>query len=516
MSQELLPTKATYRPDEPVIIEARGLSGTLRVRHFGDLLAEYTVDGEFVDLGLLAPGGYGIELGQARTAVEVTNSRPMRYGFVVNYRPERDVRGVADNVRRLHLTDVQFYDWAYRHADLLGGGETYADALDQPISLNTVRALIGAIRAAGAKALGYAAVYGVGNAEWERWAYAALLRPSGEPYGLGDFLSLVDPADPGWLTHFATDLGAAVESVGFDGFHLDQYGYPKFAERADYAQIDVAESFATLIAFVRAKLPAARLVFNNVNDFPTWRTAGTRQDAVYIEVWAPNTTLGHLATVVNRARSVAEGKPVVIAAYQHVYDSAPVDEADRATAFTMATLYSHGATQLLCGEADRILVDPYYVRNHVIEPSTAALLKRWYDFLVEHGELLGLPDATGAFAGSYNDDCDITFDGLPVTETPTPQAIWRRVTVHDRRLVVHLINLADQDDTEWDAPRKPVADRAAGTLRFRLAGPNRPRVRVADPDRCASLDDLAVTRDGDHATVTVPAPHIWQILVIDL
>ena len=50
----------------------------------------------------------------------------------------------------------------------------------------------------------------------------------------------------------------------------------------------------------------------------------------------------------------------------------------------MATLFSHGATQLLAGEADRILVDPYYVRNHVVERSTAALLKRWYDFLVEH------------------------------------------------------------------------------------------------------------------------------------
>ncbi|HEY2694890.1 MAG TPA: glycoside hydrolase family 66 protein [Pseudonocardiaceae bacterium] len=516
MSQELLPTKATYRPDEPVIVEAREVSGTLRVLRFGEVVAEYSVDRGLVDLGLLPAGGYGIELGEWRTAVEVTDSPVMRYGFVVNYLPERDVRGVADNVRRLHLTDVQFYDWAYRHADLLGGGETYADALDQPISLTTVRRLINAVQEAGARALGYAAVYGVGNAEWARWKYAALLRPGGEPYGLGDFLSLVDPAEPGWLTHFVADLRASAESAGFDGFHLDQYGYPKFARRADGTSIDVAESFATLIAFARAGLPEARLVFNNVNDFPTWRTAPTTQDAVYIEVWPPHTTLGHLATVVNRARSVADGKSVVIAAYQHVYDLAPVEEADRATAFTMATLYSHGATQLLCGEADRILVDPYYVRNHVIEASTAALLKRWYDFLVEHGELLGLPDVTGAFAGSYNDDCDVSFDDIPVTETPAPQAIWRRVTAHGNRLVVHLINLADQDDAEWDAPRKPIASRATGTLRIRRAGPALPRVRVADPDRQASLTDLDVNEDGDYVTAAVPAPHIWQLIVIDL
>ena len=516
MSQELLPVKATYRPDEPVIVEVRELSGTLRVLRLGELVAEHTADNGFVDLGLLPPGGYGIELGEWRTAVEVTDSPAMRYGLVVSYLPERDVRAVADNVRRLHLTDVQFYDWAYRHADLLGGGETYADALDQPISLTTVRTLISAVRDAGARALGYAAVYGVGNAEWDHWQYAALLRPNGEPYGRGNFLSLVDPAEPGWLAHFLADLRAATDEIGFDGFHLDQYGYPKFAQRADGTPVAVAESFATLIASARTELPDARLVFNNVNDFPTWRTAPTAQDAVYIEVWPPHTTLGHLATVVNRARSVAEGKSVVIAAYQHVYDSAPADEADLATAFTMATLYSHGATQLLCGEADRILVDPYYVRNHVIERSTAALLKRWYDFLVEHGELLGLPDVTGAFAGSYNDDCDVTFDEVPVTETPTPQAIWRRVTAHGNRLVVHLVNLADQDDAEWDSPRKPITSRAHGTLRVRRAGPALPRVRVADPDRQPSLTGLPVTEDGDYVTATVPAPHIWQLIVIDL
>ena len=94
----------------------------------------------------------------------------------------------------------------------------------------------------------------------------------------------------------------------------------------------------------------------------------------------------------------AAGKPVVMAAYQHVYDSAPAAVSDLSTALTMATLFSHGATHLLCGEADRILVDPYYVRNHVMEPSTTALLKRWYDFLVAHDELLmpaDLTDVTG-------------------------------------------------------------------------------------------------------------------------
>ncbi len=43
------------------------------------------------------------------------------------------------------------------------------------------------------------------------------------------------------------------------------------------------------------------------------------------------------------------------------------------------------------------------------------MLKRWYDFLVEHGDLLhdrSLTDMTGSLAGGYNDDCDVTFPGV--------------------------------------------------------------------------------------------------------
>lgn len=529
---ELLATRATYAPGEPVAVEVRGLPapGTLRVLHLGDLVLECKLDRDAtIEFGLLPAGGYGLQAHAgdtvARTAVEVrgTGPAPMRYGFVSDYRPGRDPAAVAENVRRLHLTDVQFYDWAYRHADLLGGGEDYHDALGQPISLRTVRQLISSVRAVGARALGYAAVYGVGNEEWARWRYAALLRPCGEPYRLGDFLRLVDPAEAGWSAHLAGQLRAAAEQVGFDGFHLDQYGYPKHAVRPDGTAITVEDSFTTLIAAARAALPAGRLVFNNVNDFPTWRTGPTAQDAVYVEIWPPHVTLGHLAAVATRAQAAGAGKPVVLAAYQHVYDCAPALEADLATSFTMATLFSHGAGQLLAGEADRILVDPYYVTNHTVEASTAALLRRWYDFDVEHGELLHDPDAhdvTGSLAGDYNGDCDVTYPAtggaVRVTETATAHAVWRRIVGTRTRLIVHLINLTGQVNTEWDAPRKPVGELSGGILRVRRAAPARPRIRVADPDRQPALRDVEVRLDGDYAVAELPPLYTWQLILIDL
>lgn len=394
------------------------------------------------------------------------------------------------------------------------------------MSLATVRALIDVCHSVGADALGYAAVYAAGPQEWPQWEHDALLTATGAPYGLGDFLFLVDPAAEDWLGHFSAELSHAAALHGFDGFHLDQYGYPKRAHRPDGALVDVAESFSTLIRGVRAALPSARLVFNNVNDFPTWSSPHAPQDAVYIEPWAPSTGLEHLARMVTRAHSEAHGKPIAIAAYQHVYDSAPAEQSDRSTSLTMATLLSHGATQLLCGEADRILVDPYYVRNHTVEPSTADLLRRWYDFAVEHAQLLTSPDirdVTGSYAGTYNDDIDVVYaqTGTPVADPPAPGTVWRRVTQipgggdHGDQLVVHLINLAGQDDTLWDAPRGEPADPGPATLRIRRAGPALPRVRVADPDRGGRLTDVEVTADGDHAHARLPAPHLWQLVLID-
>lgn len=521
---ELLPARAVNAAHSPITIELRGAvpPGTLRVTRLGETVHTLETDGQGeVEIPGLEPGGYAVELDTGdttlRTALAVGEDVDrMRYGFVASYAPDKDCAGVADLVRRLHLTDVQFYDWAYRHADLLGGGEDYRDALDQPISLHTVRSLISAVGDAGARALGYAAVYAAGPDEWPQWQSLGLKNAAGEFYGLGDFLFILDPAAPTWLEHFGADLAAAHE-LGFDGFHLDQYGYPKRAIREDGVAVDVAESFCTMIAAVREKLPDTRLVFNNVNDFPTRETAAARQDAIYIEVWEPQLALGDLARTVERARSFDPQKPVVIAAYQHVYDAAPAEAADTATALTMATLFSHGATQLLAGEADRLLVDPYYVRNHVMAPPTEALLKRWYDFLVAHDALLmprAITDVTNSYAGEYNGDLDVTFPDAAVSGDPMAGHVWRRIARTPEGLVVHLINLTGQDDTLWDAARKQVIPIPGGVLDYRCAGPNPPRISVADPDAEGRLIDIEVESKGATVSAQLPSLQTWMLILI--
>jgi dextranase len=519
---ELLPAKAAFSPGDAVVVEVRGLPATATVSlwRLGECVRAVPVADGRVDFGPLPEGGYGVELAAggsvlARTALAVGGA-DMRYGFVADYRPGRDATGVAEFARRLHLTDVQFYDWAYRHADLLGGGETYGDALGQPVSLDTVRGLIAALAEAGVRALGYAAVYGVGNGELDQWDDLALLRADGEPWTLGDFLTIVDPGAPRWLEHFVADLAAAQASVGFAGWHLDQYGYPKQALRRDGVRVDLAAAFGELIATVRGELgQRPRLVFNQVNDFPTWSTGESDQDAVYVEVWPPHTGLADLGRLTTAART--HGRPTVISAYLHCYETAEVASADRAAALTMAAIFSHGGTHLLAGEAGRLLSDPYYVRNQPLAPTTAQLLRRWYDFLVENGDYLTDPaivEVTGAYAGDYNGDLDVRYPTAQVRWDACPGTVWRRVTRRGDDLVVHLINLTGQSDLTWDAPKEPLAAVAGGVLRFRPATAAGCRVQVGDPDGAGRLVDVPTRMIGGNVEAELPALQAWQLIVV--
>lgn len=500
----------------------------LRIWHLGVEVggAAYDRDG-VVALGPLDAGGFGVEAVDpagnvlARTAVHVQaddcGESVCRYGFVANYRPGRDLAPVADLARRLHLTAIQCYDWAFRHADLMGGGETYADALGNPVSLATVRRLVAAAHAVGADAIGYAAVYGVGAAEWPAWADLALLDAEGSAYALGDFLRVVDPAAPRWLDHVTGDLRAAVEGVGFDGFHLDQYGWPKAAIRADGAAVDVAVSFGTLLRAARVALPKSRLIFNNVNDFPTWATAGEPTDVVYVEVWSPHDRLADLAAVVARARAVGAGKPVVIAAYLSVFLTAARVEAEQALRLVSATLWSHGATHLIAGEDGCLLVDPYYVRNLAAAPETLDVLARWSDFLVAHHDLLldpAIVHVTGAYAGPYNDDVDVTFPEVRVGGIAEAGTVWRRVTDTAYGLVVHLVNLTNVADPRWNAPHPVPGEIVDGVLRVRRVGSGAVEVGAADPDGSCRLEPLDPVITGTHARVDLPPLRTWLVVLI--
>ena len=514
---ELLPTKATFSPTDPVEVDILGVdrAATITLWHLDRRVAEVIVQpGERARFPPQPEGGYGVEADGETGALDVLAdplSRP-RYGFVSHYEPSRETAGVVELVRRLHLNAVQFYDWMYRHAQLLPAQDEFEDALGQTVSLTTVRDLVEAVRRSGSLPMAYAAVYAVGKDERERWSDIALYRSDGEPWTLGeDFLWNVDPTDERWLGFFAAELRGALEHVGFGGFHLDQYGAPKRSLRADGTIVDLAEGFPRVIERLAAELPEARLIFNNVNDFPTWSTAGAPQDAIYIEVWPPHDQLAHLAGLVSKARLLAPGKGVILAAYLAPY-AAVEETASAAERLLLATVFSHGGTVLLHGEERAALTEAYYVRHAELTEATLDMTRRYYDFAVRYGDLLFDPtavDVTRTHLAGENQEVKVEAP-VPVATDCVPGVLWARVVRCSHGLLVSLIDLSAQTDVIWNGPKR--AGGALDGVRVALERTAPASIFFASPQSSPALQPLTPEREGRYDIVSLPPFSTWALI----
>jgi dextranase len=510
---ELLPAKATFAPGEPIVVEGRGVDGTVGLVHLDRLVAEARVDGGRVSFPPQPEGGYGIDADGASTAVDVLAdplSRP-RYGFVSHYEAGRATDGVAENVRRFHLSVVQFYDWMYRHAKLMPPTEEFEDALGQHVSLATVRRLVAAVRRSGSLPMAYAAVYAVGAEAWPDWEADGLFRRDGSPWMLGDFLWNVDPTSERWLAHFTGELRSTLD-VGFAGFHLDQYGSPKWALRRDGTRVDLVEAFPALIDRVAVDVPESRNIFNNVNDFPTFATVHANQALTYIEVWAPHTTLAHLAELVTKARLLAPDRAVVLAAYLSAYQG---DEgaALQAEKLQLATVFSHGGTVLLHGEESAVLTEAYYVMHKEITWATQDVSRRYFDLAVRYGDLLfAAEDVTRTHLGGENEEVRVEASA-PVSTDAEAGTLWGRVLRVSGGLLVSLIDLSAQADETWDAPKTPSAPLDGVRLSILRGSEDAARFAIASP-AAPQLVALEPARSERYDTAELPAFDTWALVLI--
>lgn len=535
----IYPERTWHRPDERVRIVLDGSPGDSWIRvHQGPwVVAETAAQGGIVDLGVFAPGGYGVTLHtrrdtnevQASTAFDVLSDafeRP-RYGFVAGLDEKVDVESLQRFSRRMHLNLAQFYDWGYRHSRLMPPADDYVDPLGMPRSLTAVNRVADAYREAGTVPLGYSAVYAVGTDEVADWDDSVIRREDGEPYRLGEnFLVLVDPGNSRWLAHYTEQLAEVIANTQLQGFHLDQYGWPKFATTRT-ERVDLTKSFQTMLASVAAGVPDARIMFNNVNDFPTWATANSPQDATYIEVWSPHDTLQDLNDLVLRSRRLRPEHPPIISAYLSCLGN-DIDGGVRAARLTMASVFAAGGTHLLLGEDGHALTDPYYPNNSVLPAPAVEQFASWYDFLVRYGDLLlppGIEDVTEYYTGGINED--VVLDGGLSAPKAMPGQVWIRVMrLPDGGHVVHLVNLLGLDEIGWDAA-KPLQEAVTG-LALRLANGLVPaEAWWASPDENASPmtalrseQSLAAAQSDslsagqEHLSFALPALRTWGLVWI--
>ena len=452
MTLEIRPARASHTPgDEVELIVTATEAGnvTLSITHLDTTVAllDTATAGESVVLRWQtppqAPCGYGVDAtltrqggevaGRASTAFDVLNQWTdyPRYGFFSDFPEKSDPAVAVETLVGFQVNGIQFYDWQYRHDQLLPPTDIYQDPLGRTLSLATVSEAIDASRASGLATMAYVAIYGASARFWSENAGWALYDPdTGDPIAFGDdFLGLMDPTrGTPWATHLVDQCRSALE-FGFDGIHLDQYGEPRQASNASGEPVDLPRAFAEFVEDLKQARPGAPVTLNAVKNWPIETLAGSPQDFVYIELWPDTPTYQQVLDVVLNARR-RSGKPVIVAMYLPADHPANVATLD-------AVLTAAGAWRIEVGEHGRLLTDPYFPNHQQILKPLANTIRRHNSFAVRYLEVCGPP--------AHQDDTVVANSDQSIL------AITRR---NGRHTGIGLVNLPDPT-LRWDQPHAP-------------------------------------------------------------
>jgi len=563
MIRDVYPLKAQYRSGEPVALAlelenpatapavwrldvrvARLASETERrteeIRLAGgeSLTLEWELqayeaefDGFGVDVDLI--GSDGTVLHTASTSFDVVSDwrKSTRYGFLSDFHTRE--RGDEEDVKwmsKLHLNLVQFYDWMYRHDDLVAEASEYTDLMGRELNLDVVKEKVALCHRHGMKAIAYGAIYAASKPFAERHPDWALYQSDGKPYDFIDIFTIMNIAEQcPWHRHIISEYKRAVERVDFDGIHMDTYGFPKTGTSVwggEQKVVRLDEHFAALIDHTREELADSKddigLIFNNVGNWPVEPVAEAGLDAVYVEVWKPYERYHHIRQIVHEAQRAGKGKPVILAAYLQPFrtESDP-QRARYAGLLLTAVIAAHGGYHLLAGENRAVLTQAYYADYSRADEAFAAELRRYCDFNVRYANLLydaKLKDVSMTHADG--DNLEYVFDGLPYSTYGEAGKVWTVIRESESRKTVSFINLTGNAEDYWNAG-KNRPQRLTGFKVRLLLERDATAVYAASPDRNLGRPqrlpfEVTSSLRGKTLEAVVPSLDVWTLLWVDL
>lgn len=532
---QILPDKGFYYPGDSVTLTVSASAGE-RVQaglFYLDTLVT-TLDAPLTDGSARltwtppaeAPRGYGVSvevldeqgavLATQTAAFDVLNHwiEAPRYGFLSDFSAARltDDAMIAWMLRH-HITGAQFYDWQYRWEDLLPDTERFEDGLGRPQSMATIRRLIDALRARNIAAMPYTAIYGASYAFYRQHPDWALFDARGEAFTFGDNLIGIMNPTPGspWNTHLLNEFADVLDQTAFDGIHIDQYGSPKTGFDVDGNRIDLADVMPRFIDQTAELVQDRRgdagvTLFNSVGNWPIEAVAPARQDASYIEVWAPYTDYLDLNRIITNAQHWGGDKPVILAAY--------ISPA-RAINWRLANavIFASGASHIETGEPEAMLADPYFPRFEAIPAETQPIFTRYYDFLVRYENVLSV----GTTAGDAARHGAISVGEIRMRSIRSRDRVAPIVRSGADFETFSLINFLDIDESAWNgvttiAPT-PLNDHPVSISVERPVA----AVWYASPDADASMNAAALPFTVVDGTLNLTLPRLdyWSMIVVE-
>jgi len=260
---------------------------------------------------------------------------------------------VATLVREYHLNSLQFYDWMWRHENPVQKNAdgslpaTWTAWNGDVISPATVKTYISAAHdhsvAAMPYTMSYAALQNYQSVSGVDPSWALDYQSTGQPWAFemkpnqpNTNLYIFNPANPNWQSYITAKYVDEVNTMGFDGVHLDQLGNWGAMTDTSGNPVDVPAGLASLVAATRTALNSSAsgkvLGINAVDGYGGDNVAsGQHTNYLYSELWDNHEQYGQIKTYLDTQKAESNSIPSVIAAYPNTKDDAgPTYEAESA------------------------------------------------------------------------------------------------------------------------------------------------------------------------------------------
>ncbi|PTX61322.1 dextranase [Melghirimyces profundicolus] len=333
---------------------------------------------------------------QLTAAIDVSSdwTRFPRYGYTTDFPQESEAESdkkMKQLTQEYYLNGFQFYDWMWRHdvsvysktdsngnpildekgnfiSEKIESDTSYDDLLGRKLYPLTVKQQIQASQKYNAAAMAYQMNYAA-RENYEafgvkkEWGLYKKNTPFPDPdpdrYQEGFFfdwvqpptaLYLQDPGHPEWQKYITKQFNRGVNEFGFDGMHLDQWGWSDsdYLYSYDGEKRYFSKDYDSLIEAVKESL----VQNNEQKSFVTFNMVGgntgyqdvtspsTKTDFDYSEIWQDKDHYRDLLKVVEDTRAKNGGKAVVIAGYMNYkqatgdhYEVADVQGVPKSTTF---------------------------------------------------------------------------------------------------------------------------------------------------------------------------------------
>lgn len=464
------------------------------------------------------------------SAVDVSSdwSKFPRYGYLVSYglKPLTMIESTLDDLNKYHINGLQFYDWQWKHhmpLPIQDGKplEKWQELSNRDVYLSTIQGYIDEAHKRNMMAMNYNLLFGTYDhpeADGVSLEWGLFVDAEGrniDYHGLPtnwqtSRLLIMNPANKDWQNYIFTQEAQAINTLNFDGWHVDQLGYrgPRYDKYGNI--VDMEAGYVDLLINAKDTINT-RLVFNAVDGFGQSRLAKeVPVDFLYQEVWTPKRYY-ELKQIIDKGFvDTNYQKSTVLAAYMNYGKrDKPGLFNKHAVLLTNATIFASGGAHLELGDTGMLSSEYFPSNNLKMSLELKTSLRSYYDFLVAYQNFLR--------DNVRPSNTRLEINGVKTSVLGLKDTVWYFAKTKDNYQIIHLINILDNEDDwrddEADKKAPPILEHVEVKLYLQ---DEVKKLYLASPDNDTITPiELTFTRKADYISFTLPRLEYWSMLVVE-